>query len=555
MKFKKLKVKNKNLNFLSGFTLLELLIVIAILGIISTALVIIINPVEYQRQSRDSKRFSDITTLNNALALYQQQQGGLISGSANTVYVSIPDTSASCANLGLPALSGGWVYSCVTEANLKNTDGTGWIPNNFRSLSGGSPINSLPIDPVNSIVGNNWYAYATNGTNYQIWAQALESVKFSSKASSDGGTSITAYERGTILSLIPSVATTSTASITQTSDAHFALGTLSSTTISGSGTGASLIFSGTPYQAAISNTSGLVSYWKMDNDWQDSKGTNHGTAYNGASATGTAKYGTFSGSFDGNKYVSFGAAPVMGGGSFSIEAWIKTASIGTRKQIINFGLPTVINQGAWFFVNTSNKLEFDLSNTAGPSSAETITNGVWHHVASVFNGSNVQLYVDGLASGSPFTMYPNIASSTYNGIGARIDVLSWHFDGQIDEVAVYNAALASSTISSHFNSVGYSASGTFTSSIMDSGQSSTFTTLDYSASALAGTSVTVDIRAGDVLTPDGTWTLWQVNIPNGGSISALGAKRYVQYRVNFSTTDNSVTPSFNDVTINYSYNL
>ena len=45
-----------------GFTLLELLIVIGILGVLSVALVFVLNPAESLKKARDSQRMSDLTT-------------------------------------------------------------------------------------------------------------------------------------------------------------------------------------------------------------------------------------------------------------------------------------------------------------------------------------------------------------------------------------------------------------------------------------------------------------------------------------------------------------
>lgn len=99
----------------------------------------------------------------------------------------------------------------------------------------------------------------------------------------------------------------------------------------------------------------------------------------------------------------------------------------------------------------------------------------------------------------------------------------------------------------------YASSGTFTSSVIDTAQVSTFTTLDFTATTPASTTLTIDVRAGNVATPDGTWTAWQTSIANGGSIAALNGNRYVQYRANLSTTDTTVTPSLAVLTANFSY--
>ncbi len=97
----------------------------------------------------------------------------------------------------------------------------------------------------------------------------------------------------------------------------------------------------------------------------------------------------------------------------------------------------------------------------------------------------------------------------------------------------------------------YFSSGTFTSSVIDIGTEASFTTLSYNTNVPALTALTVDVRAGNTSIPDSTWTAWQSSVASGGDISALTGNRYVQYRVNLSTTNALATPSFNDISINY----
>jgi len=89
-----------------SFTLIELLVVIAILAILTVAVVLVLNPMEFIRQSRDSARLTDLSTLNKALVLYQVD-GKTSFGSSSVVYVSIPDSTSTCGNLGLPLLPSG----------------------------------------------------------------------------------------------------------------------------------------------------------------------------------------------------------------------------------------------------------------------------------------------------------------------------------------------------------------------------------------------------------------------------------------------------------------
>ncbi len=103
-----------------------------------------------------------------------------------------------------------------------------------------------------------------------------------------------------------------------------------------------------------------------------------------------------------------------------------------------------------------------------------------------------------------------------------------------------------------FDSVVYSSPGTYTSAVIDTGGNAGFTTLSLTTSTPNGTTLTLDVRAGDSPTPDETWTDWQTGISSGASISTLGTARYIQYRVNFSTSNSILTPSLSDIAFGYS---
>ncbi|MDD5397204.1 MAG: fibronectin type III domain-containing protein, partial [Candidatus Moranbacteria bacterium] len=100
----------------------------------------------------------------------------------------------------------------------------------------------------------------------------------------------------------------------------------------------------------------------------------------------------------------------------------------------------------------------------------------------------------------------------------------------------------------------YFTSGTsqFTSAVVDSGSIKTYTTLDFSTTKPAGTSVSIDVKAGNTSVPDGSWISLS-NVASGGDITALGQKRYYQYVATMTTSDSNITPSFNDITFHYEY--
>ena len=191
-----------------GFTLLELLLTIGILAILATVVVVIINPVEYLKQSRDTRRIKEINAIDAAIATARASAPNIsLGGSTSTVYVSIPDptlvgnATSTCGGIsGMPILSPEWRYQCVSVANLRKTDGTGWIPVNFDSIAIKSPLSSLPIDPSNEAAGRKFYTYVP-----LIGLSArLESQKVAGDAGAkDGGVSDLLFEIGGDIAHLP----------------------------------------------------------------------------------------------------------------------------------------------------------------------------------------------------------------------------------------------------------------------------------------------------------------------------------------------------------------
>jgi formylglycine-generating enzyme required for sulfatase activity len=141
--------------------------------------VLTLNPAELLRQSRDSNRLSDLSTMSDAINLYNTDQGGASGyslGSSSVTYLSISDPTATstagtnCSGLGGNIATGTTFFHCPASSTSRNVNGTGWIPINFSTMSEGAPFGSLPVDPTNSTSSNLYYFYQTNGSTYKITA-------------------------------------------------------------------------------------------------------------------------------------------------------------------------------------------------------------------------------------------------------------------------------------------------------------------------------------------------------------------------------------------------
>lgn len=177
-----------------GFTLVELLVVIAIIAILAAVVVLIINPLELTRRSRDAARLTDLANLQQAINVAVQE-----ASNAGT-NLACAGTGATCRRVSGPSTDGAFAG--------RTTDGNGWVAINLGVQTSVS-VPTLPVDPTNNAAYH--YTYCGSGDNWQIMT-VLESTQQSPKMETDGGDSTAApasgpdsdgvYEVGSVLNLL-----------------------------------------------------------------------------------------------------------------------------------------------------------------------------------------------------------------------------------------------------------------------------------------------------------------------------------------------------------------
>jgi prepilin-type N-terminal cleavage/methylation domain-containing protein len=408
----------------SAFTLIELLIVIAIIAILSVVVILTLNPAQIIMQSRDSNRISDMSTLNSALGIYLSQ-GGLSLGTANTVYVSIPDPTATttagdqCQGLGLISLPGAYSYHCAASSTYRNVDGTGWIPVNFSSIATGAPFSQLPTDPLNTSSSRTYYTYNTNGSNYEV-TSIMESSKYKLGGSNDviggdGGTLATVYEKGSKLGLEPL--------------------DYGDTSLVG-------------YWSFEEGSSSVAYDYSGNNATGSWAGTQSGT--NGYYSVG--KVGPWAGYFDGTDNTISQAFSVNALSSgFTMSAWINPTALPANTSFIGTGSSNFDIR----FNNTSQASIFIGGSTNGVNSFQNFSFvpslSAWTLYTITFNGSLITVYQNGLALTSQVESAPNIGGgSPTSTIIGKTGFESHYFSGLIDDVRIYNRALSAAEIAAMY---------------------------------------------------------------------------------------------------------
>jgi prepilin-type N-terminal cleavage/methylation domain-containing protein len=164
-----------------GFTLVELLVVIAIIAVIAAVVVLLINPLEIMRKGRDSTRLSDLKAIMKSVEIGLQDAGGTTA----TFLCYTPATAPCTAHSN----DGG---------NMRINNGTGWVKVNFGALPTVT-VTTLPLDPTNN--STHHYTYASDGDKYEFNA-VLESSQNAALMQNDGGDNPNAYEIGSSLTVI-----------------------------------------------------------------------------------------------------------------------------------------------------------------------------------------------------------------------------------------------------------------------------------------------------------------------------------------------------------------
>lgn len=89
-------------NAVSGFTLIELIIVIGVIGVLAGGLLIVINPIAQIQKAHDAQRKSDLGQIQRALEQYYNDNNAypLTTGSGGTPKWSIIDASSGTISFG-----------------------------------------------------------------------------------------------------------------------------------------------------------------------------------------------------------------------------------------------------------------------------------------------------------------------------------------------------------------------------------------------------------------------------------------------------------------------
>lgn len=195
----------------------------------------------------------------------------------------------------------------------------------------------------------------------------------------------------------------------------------------------------------------MAGYWRFDGNYRDSSGkSQHGTA-RGSTTLTTGIFGqaaSFNGTSD---YVDFASTVLTAATNITVSAWVKTSNTTSSMGIFGSGVKTGCNPSTQYFDLTGGKVYHNIGCGSSVISSGSYVASSWNHVLFTRDAGNlVRLYLNGSLVGGPTNNSGGNAPSIGNEmIGASWigGVMSHYFNGQMDEVAIWNRVLTEVEVS------------------------------------------------------------------------------------------------------------
>ncbi len=288
---------------------------------------------------------------------------------------------------------------------------------------------------------------------------------------------------------------------------------------------AALVFGWQPISAATRRivyqfrfNNGLLGYWSFNGPEvsgvtvTDKSGNgNTGTLTNGAKLVpGPIGQGI---SLDGsNDYVSIPHNAALKPSTYiTLEAWVKPnagslAALrevyrkedGTDRHLLSFQAPANCNGGGGtggcisFGISTGGAyVELDVNIAAADWESD------WHHLVAVYDGSNKYIYRDGVSIGSAGATGALGTSGTASSYIGSLDGGAEFFLGSIDEVRVYDRALAVGEIQEHHRQGAQTFRSRVNANQRNRNTSNLLVYHSYDGGSVSGTTVTDNGTAGN----------------------------------------------------------
>ena len=204
----------------------------------------------------------------------------------------------------------------------------------------------------------------------------------------------------------------------------------------------------------VTPAAGLVSWYRAQNNADDTLGTNNGTTNGNGFTPGKVGQGF---SITSGTGITVADNASLNQQNFTIDSWIKIgSSTGTKIIAAKSGTSGLFG---YEFGMSNGLLRLALNGGTGDDQLMddvNVADNAFHHVAASYDGSLMKIYLDGSLAAQKSIVTPvNYETGSLFVIGSRQNTSAITvFQGTIDELSFYDRALSDAEIQGQFNAEG-----------------------------------------------------------------------------------------------------
>jgi hypothetical protein len=209
-------------------------------------------------------------------------------------------------------------------------------------------------------------------------------------------------------------------------------------------------------KAQVNLQTGLIAYYPFNCNANDESGNGNNGTVNGATLT-TDRFGNVGKaySFNGNSsFVELPSAAINNMASGTVSVWFKTNNISSTTALIDKTI-TSVNNYFQLTVENAGVLQLNINDCygcgTGFNTPSICTTNIWTNVIIAWNGSTQTVYVNGVSvqTVNQTSTVPDVNKAIYIG---KVDNNTAFFNGNIDDIRIYNRAFSVTDITQLYNS-------------------------------------------------------------------------------------------------------
>jgi|GEM_PF-7045488 len=218
------------------------------------------------------------------------------------------------------------------------------------------------------------------------------------------------------------------------------------------------------------NDSSLVAYWTAENGANDSSEYHNDGSFGGTATT--VADGKFGRAFEADgaepNYINLGMSTDFDiSSAFTVSVWVKNIGnssghtiLGEWDSIITkWDCASGCAKSSWWIgIQPSDEILFIVANSTGsrtvtvPGTTKIRYDSIWHHVVGIYDGSYLEVYLDGEREGQvAYSEGVHVNSTVPLVIAGSANPPLGSFNGSIDELMIFNRSLSESEVRSLYN--------------------------------------------------------------------------------------------------------